>query len=117
MRMDELVPALTLLVRLANLVLAGYLLSILAPLYRAGTNAGFSRSVYIMLIAIVLFLAVEIIQVFGLMPPEIFGPVQAFFSFIFLLMLIAAMLEVRKGMMAHDHLMRRKLREKMHDVE
>jgi len=117
MRMDELVPTLTLLVRLANMVLAGYLLSILAPLYRAGNNAGFSRSVHIMLMAIVLFFAVEIVQVFGLMPQSIFEPIQAFFSFIFLLMLIAAMLEVKKGMMAHDHMMRRKLREKMHDVE
>ena len=115
--MDELVPSLAILVRLANLVLAGYLLSILAPLYRADKNASFSRSVHIMLMAIVLFLAVDIIQVFGLMPQGIFEPVQAFFSFIFLLMLIAAMLEVKKGMMAHDHMMRRKLREKMHDVE
>ena len=117
MRMDELVPALTILVRLANLALAGYLLSILAPLYRADKNAGFSKSVRIMLAAIVLFFAVEMIQVFGLMPPDIFGPVQTFFSFIFLLMLISAMLEVKKGIMAHDHMMRRKLREKMHDVE
>ena len=115
--MDELVPAVTLLVRLANLVLAGYLLSILAPLYRAEKEASFSRSIHIMLIAIVLFLAVDIIQVFGLLAPGIFEPVQAFFSFIFLLMLIAAMLEVKKGMMAHDHMMRRKLREKMRDVD
>ena len=117
MRMDDVVPALTILIRLANLVLAGYLLSILAPIYRLDRNASFSRSVHIMLMAIVLFLAVEIIQVFGLMPKEIFDPIQAFFSFIFLLMLITAMLEVKKGMMAHDHMMRRKLREKMHDVE
>jgi hypothetical protein len=117
MGMDELVPALTLLVRLANLVLAGYLLSILAPLYRAEKNASFSRSMHLMLVAIVLFFAVEVTQVFGLMPPGVFEPAQAFFSFIFLLMLIAAMLEVKKGMMAHDHMMRRKLREKMHDVE
>jgi len=115
--MDELIPALTILVRLANLVLAGYLLSILVSFYRTDNNASFSRSVRIMLIAIVLFFAVEIIQVFGLMPQDIFKPVQAFFSFIFLLMLIAAMLEVKKSMMAHDHMMRRKLREKMHDVE
>ena len=117
MRMDSLVPALTLLVRLANLVLAGYLLSVLAPLCRAEKHASFSRTIYIMLIAITLFLVVEIVQVFGLMPENIFQPVQAFFSFIFLLMLITAMLEVKKGMMAHDHMMRRKLREKMHDVE
>jgi hypothetical protein len=77
----------------------------------------FSRTTHIMLIAIVLFLAVEIIQVFGLLPLSIFEPIQAFFSFIFLLLLIAAMLEVKKGMMAHDHMMRRKLREKMSDVE
>jgi len=115
--MDELVPGLTLLARLANLVLAGYLLSILAPLYRFEKNASFSKSVHIMLVAIVLFFVVETIQVFGLMPQEIFEPVQAFFSFIFLLMLIAAMLEVKKGMMAHDHMMRRKMVEKMHDVE
>jgi len=115
--MNELISALTLLARLANLVLAGYLLSILVPLYRQGRNMSFSRSVHIMLVAIVLFFAVETIQVFGLMPLEIFEPVQAFFSFIFLLMLIAAMLEVKKGMMAHDHMMRRKMVEKMHDVE
>ncbi|MCX6770952.1 MAG: hypothetical protein NTX79_02755 [Candidatus Micrarchaeota archaeon] len=115
--MTEIVAALTLLVRLANLVLAGYLLSILAPLYRAEKYMSFSRTVHIMLIAIVLFLAVGMIQVFGLMPQDVFEPVQAFFSFIFLLLLIAAMLEVKKGMMAHDHMMRRKLREKMHDVE
>ena len=115
--MDDIVSALTVLIRLANLVLAGYLISILAPIYYADKKASFSRSVRMMLMAIALFLAVEIIQVFGLMPPEIFGPVQAFFSFIFLLMLIAAMLEVKKGMMAHDHMMRRNLREKMHDVE
>gem|GEM_PF-1779661 len=117
MRMDEIVPSLTLLIRLGNLVLAAYLLSVLAPLYRTGKNAGFSRSVHIMLIAIVLFLAVEIIQVFGLMPQNVFEPIQAFFSFIFLLLLIAAMLEVKNGMQMHDHMMRRKLREKMHDVD
>ena len=115
--MDELFPALTTLVRIANLVFAGYLLSILVPLYRADKKAGFSKSVRIMLAAIVLFLAVEMIQVFNLMPPDIFAPVQAFFSFIFLLMLITAMLEVKKSIMAHDHMMRRKFREKMHDVD
>ena len=117
MRMEELLPGLTILIRLANLVLAGYLLSILAPMYRTGKDASFSRTVRLMLFAIALFLAVEMIQVFGLIPAGAFEPVQAFFSFIFLLMLIAAMLEVRKGMLAHDHMMRRKLREKMHDVE
>ena len=117
MRMDELVPALTLLVRLANLVLAGYLLSVLAALYRVDRKMSFSRTIHIMLIAIVLFLAVEIIQVFGLLPQSMFEPIQAFFSFIFLLLLIVAMLEVKKGMMVHDHMMRRKFKEKMHDVE
>ena len=42
MPMDELVPALTFIIRLANLVLAGYLVSILAPIYRADRNASFS---------------------------------------------------------------------------
>ena len=110
--MDNLLPALTTIVRLANLVLAGYLLSILAPLYRAEKHASFSRTIHIMLIAISLFLVVEIIQVFGLMPYDIFEPVQAFFSFIFLLMLIAAMFEVKRGMKAHDHIMSRKMRER-----
>ncbi|MFA6214585.1 MAG: hypothetical protein WC717_04885 [Candidatus Micrarchaeia archaeon] len=115
--MAEVASALTLAIRLANLVLAGYLLSILAALYREDRSMSFSRTVHIMLIAIVLFLAVEIIQVFGLLPAGVFEPIQAFFSFIFLLLLIAAMLEVKKGMMMHDHMMRRKLKEKMHDVE
>lgn len=114
--MDGL-AALAVAVRIANLALAGYLLSILAPLCRTEKNMSFSRTIHLLLIATVLFLAVEIIQLFGLLPLNIFEPVQGFFSFIFLLMLIAAMFEVKKGMMAHDHMMRRKGREKMHDVE
>ena len=115
--MDGLFSAITVIVRLGNLVLAGYLLSILAPLYRAEKHASFSRTVQLMLIAISMFLVLEIVQVFGLLPAEVFEPVQALFFFIFLLMLVAAMLEVRNSMLAHDHMMRRKLREKMHDVE
>jgi len=115
--MDYLLSAATVMVRLANLVMAAYLVSIIAPLYKAEKHASFARTVHIMLIAIILFLAVEITQVFRLIPQEIFEPIQAFFSFVFLLMLIAAMHEVKKGMLAHDHMMRRKLREKMRDVE
>ncbi len=115
--MDELLSAVTLIARLANLVLAGYLLSILAPLYKAEKHASFSRTMHLMLIAIILFFVVETVQVFGLMPEYIFWPVQAFFSFVFLLMLTAAMLEVKKGMLVHDHMMRRKGREKIRDVD
>ena len=115
--MEDLLSVITLLARLANLVLAAYLLSILAPLYRAEKHASFSGTIHTMLIAIVLFFVVEIVQAFGLMPDYIFAPVQAFFSFIFLLMLTAAMLEVKRGMLVHDHMMRRKLREKIRDVE
>jgi small-conductance mechanosensitive channel len=115
--MDSLLSAITGIAKIANLILAAYLLSILAQLYRAEKHTSFSRTVHIMLIAIVLFFVIEIIQFFRLLPAEAFEPIQSFFSFIFLLMLVAAMLEVKKSMLAHDHMMRRKLREKMHDVE
>ena len=115
--MDSLFPAIILIVRLGNLVLAGYLLSILIPLCRAEKHASYSRTVQLMLIAISMFLAVEIIQVFVLLPPDVFAPVQTLISFIFLLMLIAAMQKVRGNLLAHDHMMHRKLREKMRDVE
>ena len=115
--MDGLFSAINVIVRLGNLVLAGYLLSILAPLCRAEKHASFSRTVQLMLVAISMFLAVEIIQVFGLLPEDVFAPAQALISFIFLLMLIAAMLMVKGNLLAHDHMMHRKLREKMRDVE
>jgi hypothetical protein len=115
--MDELLNAATAIIRFANLLVAAYLLSILAPLYKAEKHASFGKTIQMLLIAIILFLVVEIVQVFGLMPDAMFKPIQAFFSFIFLVMLILAMLEVKRGMLAHDHLMRRKLRDKMSDVE
>ena len=57
--MDGLFSTITVIVRLGNLVLAGYLLSILAPLYCAEKHASFSRTIQLMLIAIIMFLVVE----------------------------------------------------------
>lgn len=115
--MDEMLSALTSAVRLANLVLAGYLLSFMVPLYRRERHESFSRTMHLMVIAVSLFFVVEAIQVFRLVPAEAFEPVQAFFTFVFLLMLIAAMLEVKKNLRVHDHIMRRKGREKLRDVD
>jgi len=114
--MDGIIAALVPAIRLANLALAGYLLSFLVPLYRRERNGSFSRTIYIMMVAVALFFVIEAIQVFGL-AAEAFAPLQAFSTFVFLLMLIAAMLEVGKNMKAHDHMVKRKGRGKLRDVD
>lgn len=115
--MEDFKIGLTFAIRLANLLVVAYLFSILAPLLKHNKKMSFSKTLRTMLVAIVLFFIVEIVEFLGLLPQDIFQPMQTFFTFVFLVLLVAATLEIKKGLMAHDHLMRRRLRQKQYDVE
>lgn len=115
--MADYVVLLTLVLRLANLAVAGYLLGVVFPLYWKNRNGSFSKALKIVMVAVLLFFAVEFAQVFRLIGAEVFSLLQSLFSFVFLLLLILAVLEIRQGMLAHDHLMRRKQRARLSDVE
>ncbi len=108
---------LTLVLRVANIAVAAYLLAAIVPMYWKNRNGSFSRVTKIILAAALLFFAVEAAQVFRLIEAETFALVQSLFSFVFLLLLIIAMREINKGVLAHDHLMRRKQKVRLVDVE
>ncbi len=109
--------ALELALRIANLFVAIYLLLVVFSIRKAGKGGSFSKTLRTMLVAVLLFFAVEIAQLFRLIPGEAFGTIQSFFALVFLLLLLSAMHEVKKGMLAHDHLVKHKGRQKIVDVE
>ena len=43
--------------------------------------------------------------------------IMVYFAFFFLLLLLSALHEIRRSMLAHDHLVRRKFRGRLSDVE
>ena len=108
---------LTLVLQIANLAVAAYLLSAIVPMYWRNRHGSFSRVTKLILVAVLLFFAVEFAQVFKLIENEAFGLLQSLFSFVFLLLRIIAMREINRGMLAHDHLMHRKQKVRLVDVE
>jgi hypothetical protein len=56
-------------------------------------------------------------QFFALLPSGIFDALQALFSLVFLLLLVLVVREIRKSMLAHDHLVKRRQRPRLADVE
>ena len=115
--MDELVALLMLFLHVANLVAAGFVMAVVFSMQRASRAGSFSKTMKIMLVAVVIFFFLELVQVFNLLPGAKFDVVQTLFSFLFLLLLLQALLEVRKGVMAYEHLVKRKTRTKISDVE
>ena len=115
--MDELVALLMLFLHVANLVAAGYLTAVVFSMHRASRTGSFSKTMKIMLVAVAMFFLLELVQIFNLLPGAKFEVVQTLFSFLFLVLLLQALLEVRKGVMAYEHLVKRKTRAKISDVE
>jgi hypothetical protein len=115
--MADAVSLLTFLLRLANIVIAAYVLYFIFLTSRMPANGSFYKTIRLLLLGVLLFFLVEVIQVFRLIPPATFAIIQSLFGFIFLLLLLLVLHEVRKGMQAHDHLVRRKHRQRMADVE
>ena len=108
---------LELALRIANLCVAVYLLFVVFSIRKAGKRGTFSKTLRTMLVAVLLFFAVELAQLFSLIPGEAFGLIQSSFALVFLLLLLFAMHEIKKGMLAHDHLVKHRGRQKIIDVE
>ena len=115
--MADYVSLLMLALQVANLAAAAYLLAIVARMYFRNGNGSFSRATKAMGAAVLLFFAVQFAQVFRLIPDGLAGGIQTLFSLVFLLLLIMAMREITRGVLAHDHLMRRKQKARLVDVE
>ena len=115
--MADNVVTLLLYLRLANIVVSAYLFKVLFSAVFARHNGSFSRITKIMLVAVLLFFLIEVVQIFRVIGGVEFELIQSAFAFSFLLLLLAATLEIQRGMRAHDHLVRRKLRGKLSDVE
>lgn len=115
--MDELVQLLLLFLHVANLVAAGFVMAVVYSIHRATRGRSFGKTMKIMLVAVVLFFLVELVQLFNLLPGAKFEVMQTLFSFLFLLLLMQALLEVRKGVMAYELLVKRKMRTRSSGVE
>ncbi len=115
--MADYVSLLMLVLKIANLAVAAYLIAVVAPLYWKNRQGSFSKSFKIIVVAMLLFFSSEFAQAFKLIEPEVQSVLQSLFSFVFLLLLVMAVMEVRQGMLAHDHLVKRKQRMRLEDVE
>jgi hypothetical protein len=115
--MADAYSELMVLLQLADIVVAAYLLKVLlsAALRHHGT---FSKTMKTMLVAVLLFFLVEVVQLFRVADGTELEFIQSAFSFAFLLLLLMATLEIQRGVLAHDHLVRRKAaRSRVSDVE
>ncbi|MCX8174843.1 MAG: hypothetical protein N3E51_01415 [Candidatus Micrarchaeota archaeon] len=115
--MESYLAVLMLLLRLANIVVAAYLIYFAFLMSRMPSISSFSRTIRLLLLAIVLFFIVEVMYVFRLIPQDSASILPSLFEFVFLLLLISVLHEVRKGMLAHDHLMQKRARQRLVDVE
>lgn len=113
----DYVLTLMLYIRLANLGVSAYLLYLVGSTIMKYPKGSFSRTMQLMMVAVLLFFLVEGMQVFRLIEGQTFEIIQSAFLLVFLLMILLAVNDVRRGMLAHDHLMRRKNRFKLSDVE
>ncbi len=110
------VTVLMLYLRLANLAVSAYLLKALFS-FALLHNGSLSKTMKLMLGAVLLFFAVELVQVFRLIPSPESELLQSAFTFAFLLLLLSATLEMRKGVLAHEHLVRHRHKHRISDVE
>ncbi|VVC00242.1 Uncharacterised protein [uncultured archaeon] len=115
--MDSSLATLMVFLRFANILVAAYLIYLAYSLCRAKNSRSFSRTNKLLMLAVLLFFIMEFVQIFGIIPGDTFAVLQSVFTFIFIIMLIEATLELKKGVLAHDHLMRRKHKQRMVDVE
>jgi len=115
--MDELVALLMLFLHVASLVAAGFVLAVVYSMHRASRGGSFSKTMKIMLVAVAVFFLLKLVQIFNLLPGGEFEVAETLFSFLFLLLLLQALLEVRKSVMAYELLVKRKTRAKSSGVE
>ena len=101
----------------ADLLVAAYLVATAFQTYWRNTRGSFSRVMGVMVVAGGLFFAAQLAQFFALLPDGTFDELQALFSLVFLLLLVLVVREIGNGMLAHEHLVKRKQKPRLADVE
>ena len=115
--MADSAPIVMFWLHIANLLVSAYLLKYLFDGFLSKSSGSFAKTTKIMLVAVLVFFVVEMVQVFRFFSEAESQFIQSFFSLLFLILLISVSREMRQSSLAHDHLMRRKLRMKMSDVD
>jgi len=104
-------------VSLVNIAVAAYVIKELYGLLWGEKKPFFARTAKLSLVVAVLFLAVEVLQLFRLFPPDMFPVIQSLFVFILLVLLLRAYGDMKERARLHEHLVKRKFRGRFRDVE
>ena len=102
---------------LANLAIAAYLLALLYSAYALHGASSFSRTVKMMMVAVFLLIILQALQAFSLLSGPALEVLDPMLSMVLLLLLASAVQEMKKSILAHDHLMRRRARNRVSYVE
>jgi uncharacterized membrane protein len=114
--MSDPVQSVMLVLHIANLAVSAYLFKLLLDSHLSKQRS-FSKTTKIMFVAVLTFIVVELVQVFRFFSADESQFVQALFTLVFLLLLLCVVKEMRTSALAHDHLMKRRQRTKMSDVD
>lgn len=114
--MSDLLQFAMTLLHIANLAVSVLLFKLLVEAYYSKQRS-FSRATKFMFVAVLMFFVAEMVQFFKIFSAEESQFLQALFTLVFMFLLFCATSELRKSSIAHDHLMRRKLRSKVSDVD
>ncbi len=114
--MADSVQVVMLVLHIASLAVSAYLLKLLSDSYFS-VQRSFSRTTKIMFVAALTFIVAELVQLFRFFSAEESQFLEALFTLVFLLLLLCVVREMRTSALAHDHLMKRRQRTKMSDVD
>ena len=95
---------------LISLLLAAYLLWEISPLVLRGSAGSFSRILHAMFITTIIFCLLQVLELFNLLSSEWLQILSPALSFLLMLVLVFAVLQIKRGILAHDLLVRRKFK-------
>lgn len=105
------------ILRLATFAVAAYLLYTLYCFSKDSKSRIFTSALSAMVIAVALFVSIEAMQVFGYIDSDTYDMFHLVVTFVFLVMLLYAMGQMKKDMAGLDHVIHRHSKHRMRDVE
>lgn len=114
--MDVSIELVKFYVGLANMCISLYLVWVICSSL-CHKSRSFSRTMGVMLVAAVLFFVLQAVEAFRLFPEPVLDATWPIAVMMLLLLLVSAALEIRRGMLAHDLLVRRRVKGRLSDVE
>jgi len=115
--MNEYVTMVVFYIHLINLAVALYIIKELYGVFASGKKVAFGRSLKLALGVAVLFVAIEVLQLVSVLALDVFVLAESLFVFILLLLLLQHYMDMIKSLKAHEHLVKRKFRGRLRDVE